>query len=128
MTVRVRVEAESARLKGAGVGQRIWQMAGFYDLTGVLQLAAKPADAPVIHFDGPLQVTFYGERPSLRLGRSNEFVLMVGTPGLGGGTFAMLAYEDTIPKTAYPKIAAILPPAQKGGEPVRELFELKQRC
>jgi hypothetical protein len=54
-------------------------VAGPFDLDGFLQFADRPADAPVVHFDGPLQVTFYGERPSLRLGRDEDVVLVVGT-------------------------------------------------
>jgi hypothetical protein len=124
VVARLSVEVESARFKGAGLGGRILQLAGFYDPTGVLTFAAKPADAPVVHFDGPLQVSFYGEVPKVSLGRDNDLVLTVGTPGLGGGTFAMLAYEDTIPKDAHPKVEATWP----GEPPVKEHFELKQRC
>lgn len=124
VVARMSVDVESARFKGAGLGGRIVQTAGFYDPTGVFRFADRPADAPVIHFDGPLQVSFYGVVPALRLGRDNDLVLTVGTPGLGGGTFAMLAYEDTIPKDAHPKVEARWP----GDPPVKELFELKQRC
>jgi hypothetical protein len=124
VVARLSVEVESTRFKGAGVGGRVLQLAGFFDPTGVLTFAAKPADAPVVHFDGPLQVSFYGEVPTLRLGRDNDLVLAVGTPGLGGGTSAMLAYEDTIPKDAHPKVDVTWP----GETPVKQLFELKQRC
>jgi hypothetical protein len=95
-------------------------MAGPFDLTGVLCFADSPAGAPVIHFDGPLQATFYGEVPALRLRRDNDLMLTVGTPGLGGGTFAMLGYEETMPTTAYPTVAVRWP----GEPPVKELFEL----
>jgi hypothetical protein len=113
-----------ARFKGAGVGGRVIQLAGFYDPTGVLSFAATPAGAPVIHFDGPLTVSFYGEVPAVRLGRDNDLILTVGTPGQGSGAFAMLAYDDTIPKDAHPKVEVRWP----GETPVKELFVLKQRC
>ncbi len=124
VVARMSVDVASARFKGVGLGGRIVQIAGFYDPTGVLTFADKPADAPIIHFDGPLTVSFYGEVPALRLGRDNDLVLAVGTPGRGGGSFAMLAYEETIPKEASPKVEVRWP----GEPPVRELFELKERC
>jgi hypothetical protein len=53
-----------------------------------LQFAARPQDAPIVHVDGPLtlkpkdtkQVFVRGDTPS-------PFEVMVGTPGLGKGTF-----------------------------------------
>jgi hypothetical protein len=118
------LDVESTRFKGAGIGQRIWQQAGFYDLTGVLTFASKPADAPVVHFDGPLTVTFFGELPTLRIGRTTDFVLAVGTPGRGPGTLAMLGYQDTVPATVRPKVEVRWP----GEPPIKEFFELKERC
>lgn len=124
VVAQVSVEVESARFKGAGVGGRVIQSTPLYDPIGVLSFAQRAADAPVIHFDGPLQVTFYGVAPKLRAGRNNDLFLMVGTPGLGGGTFAMLEYQDTIPKDAHAKVAVNWP----GRPPAVEVFELKQRC
>ncbi|MFL5340583.1 MAG: hypothetical protein ACJ8F7_10575 [Gemmataceae bacterium] len=115
------LDVESTRFKGAGVGGRIQQMAGPIDLDGVLQFGAKPADAPAVHFDGPLQITFYNSRPTFRAGRSADAVLVVGSPGRGPGTFAMLNYEDTIPEHVFPTLEVTYP----GG---KELFELKERC
>jgi hypothetical protein len=124
VVAQLSVDVASARFKGNGVGGRIMQSVGFYDPAGVLTFAAKPADAPVIHLDGPITVSFYGEVPALRLGRDNDLVLAVGTPGRGGGTFAMLAYQDTIPNAVHPKVEVRWP----GDPPVKESFELKQRC
>jgi hypothetical protein len=124
VVAQLSLDVESTRFKGAGIGERIAQLTGFYDLSGVLTFAEKPADAPVIHFDGPLTVTFYGEIPKVRLGRDNDLILTVGTPGRGAGSFAMLAYQDTIPKGVHPKVEVRWP----GDPPVKEWFELKQRC
>jgi hypothetical protein len=104
------------------------QSAGPADLDGALLFADRPADAPVIRLGGPLAVTFYAERPTLRLGRANDLVLVVGTPGRGPGTFAMLAYEDTVPAGAAPKAVVTFPSAREGGPPLRERYELKERC
>ncbi len=54
-------------------------------------------------------MTFSGERPSLRVGRGSELTLVVGTPGIGPGTFAMLGYEDSIPAAAKPVADVSLP-------------------
>jgi hypothetical protein len=124
VVARVGADVASARFNGGGVGKRIGQSAGFYDPGGVLTFAATPVAAPVIHFDGPLQVSFYGELPAMRIGRSADFILTVGTPGNGGGTFAMLAYQDTVPAGVHPKVTIAWP----GGQPAPEVVELKQRC
>jgi hypothetical protein len=128
MAALVSVEVESSRLKGGGIDGRLSYLAGFYDLDGVLQFADRPADAPIVHFDGPLQVTFYGERPTLRLSRDEDVVLVVGTPGHGPGTLAMLAYEGAIPEKLNPKVEITFPAAAMGDSPVKECYELKQRC
>jgi hypothetical protein len=124
----VSLDVERPGLRGQGAGGRVVQMAGVLDGNGVLLFAGKPADAPVIHFDGPLQVAFYGEKPALKLGRDNDVVLVVGTPGRGPGTFAMLAYEETVPRAADPTVEVVFPAAREGDPPVRQRYELKQRC
>jgi hypothetical protein len=58
------------------------------------RFARKPQDAPIIHFDGPMTLGQYGPRqtlPRISSGtsyRNTSMKLMVGTPGLGEGTFA----------------------------------------
>lgn len=128
VTLTVQVDAEIPGLKGGGIGERLSFMAGPIDLNGVLQFADQPAAAPVIKFGGLLVVTFYAERPKVRIGRATDFVLVVGAPGDGPGTLAMLGYEGTIPKTAFPLAEITFPPAQPGEEPVKAKYELKERC
>jgi hypothetical protein len=122
------LDVESTRFKGAGVGGRITQLAGFCDLTGLLRFADRAASASVVHLDGPLQITFFMERPTRRAGREQDTVLVVGTPGHGPGTLAMLAYEGVIPRDVYPTLAVTYPPVKNGAAPFREKYELKQRC
>jgi hypothetical protein len=40
----------------------------------------------------------------------------------------MLAYEDAIPNGLNPKIEIVFPSINKDGPPVKELYELKERC
>ena len=124
----VTLDVESARLKGGSVGNRLAYIAGPNDATGYLIFARQQARAPLVHFDGPLCITFYGRAPTLRLARDNDLILMVGTPGRGPGTFAMLCYQDTMPEKAYPKVEVIYPPGESKGMLVKEVYELKQRC
>jgi len=127
VAVSLRVEAEVPGLKGNGVGGRAVYLAGPWDLTGVLQFAADPARAPLVRVGGPLEITF-NDLPAMRVGRESEFTFVVGTPGDGPGTFAMLGYEGTIPEGAKP-VAEITFPAAKPGDPlVKERFEIKGRC
>jgi hypothetical protein len=128
LTASVSLDVDVQGMKGGGVGGRVTFLAGPIDLAGVLQFADTPAQAPAVHLGGPLQVTFYAERPTLRLGRGGEFVLVVGTPGIGPGTFAMVAYQDTIPESAKPVAEVAYQPAKPGGPVVRAKFEIKDRC
>jgi hypothetical protein len=57
----------------------------------------KAENAPIIHFDGPMTLAQYGPPVNLPRGdnnrrRANSLRLMVGTPGLGKGTFA--SYDE----------------------------------
>jgi hypothetical protein len=124
----VRVEVDTPGLKGGGLGGRLSYVVGPLDLDGPLQFTSKLADAPVIHLGGPLEITFYSELPSLRVGRSSEVTLVVGTSGVGRGTFAMLSYMDTIPESAKPIVEITYQPAKPGEKPLKELFEIKERC
>ncbi len=114
--------------KGGGQEGRLEMSVGPVDLKGMLVFQPKAADAPVIRFGGQLEVNFYGVKPQLRVGRASEFVLVVGSPGVGPGTFAMLGYEDTIPKNVFPKAEITFAPSTPGATPIKELFELKERC
>src|SRR5438128_9236604 len=82
----------------------------------------------LIQFDGPWHIAFYGEVPTLRLGRDNDIVLVVGTPGVGSGTFAMLDYDKAIPDGLRPIADVRYPGPKAGGEQLKELYELKERC
>lgn len=128
LAASLRVDVEVPGLKGGGLGGRLSFSAGPRDLVGVLRFADTSADAPAVYLGGPLQVTFQGERPSLRVGRGSELVLVVGTPGFGPGTFAMLDYKDTIPATVKPVASVSLPPAKSGAPPLREKWVIQDRC
>jgi hypothetical protein len=122
--VSVMMEVQHRQLKGPGVDGRVPVMAGPLDLDGVLVFGTKPQDAPILHVDGPLQVTCYFSRPTLQIGRETDVVLVVGAPGLGKGSFTMLQYDQVIPASVHPKLEITF----SGSEPHKELYELKERC
>jgi hypothetical protein len=128
LAVRISADVAVPGIKGGSLGGRLAFTAGPADPVGVLLFAATPAEAPVVHLGGPLRVTFEGERPSLRVSRTSELMLLVGTQGVGPGTFAMLDYEGTVPVTAMPVADVSLPPAKPGAPSLRERWEIKERC
>ena len=115
----VMVEVEMPLWKGTGVGGRVTHRASYMDMHGLLQFAATPPTAPIIHFGGPWQVTLDASQ-RLTSGREPDLTLGVGTPGLGGGTMAWIDYEGVIPEKVYPMAEIIYPPSQPGSLPVRE--------
>ena len=122
---RVSVEVTAPHLKADG---RVTFTAGMFDLDGPLVMAARAADAPIVHCGGPLAVTFYWRAPALRRERTADCITTVGTPGLGTGTFAMLGYEGVIPEAAHPSLEVTYAPLKQGTPPVKRLYELKKRC
>jgi hypothetical protein len=126
--VRLDGEVEVPGLKGGGVGGRVAFYTALIDMGGGCRLADKPADAPVFRMGGPLEITFDVAPPTLRVGRSSEFALVVGTPGVGPGTFTAVGYMDTIPESAKPTVEIEFRPAKAGDPPAKEKYEIKERC
>jgi hypothetical protein len=127
LSARFTIEVECDTLRGSGTDKRAVYAAAHFDHTGVLAWAAAAADAPVLHFDGPLEVAFYNGVPEWTGGKTEENYLVVGTRGSGPGTFAGLGYE-AIPENVTAKLAVTFTPKDGSRPPVKELFELKERC
>jgi hypothetical protein len=124
----ITLEVRHPNLKGPGVEGRVPMLIGPLDVGGMLAFGASAKEAPVVHPDGPLQVNFYGGTPSLQIGRETDLVLAVGSPGLGKGTFAMVSYDQTIPDHTNPTVEIAYSGAKSGDPPVKEHYELKERC
>jgi hypothetical protein len=86
------------------------------DPRGELAFAASAKDAPVVHFNGPLTLDLFYDQQPLRSGRVIDMTAVVGTRGLGPGTFAALAVR-AYPRGAWPT-AVIEYPAKDGGKPI----------
>ena len=128
VTAVMKLDVECANLKGGGVGRRVSYMLSVFDIQGVLKFGATPAEAPIIHFDGPLQISFFTGKPTWTGGGTQDTILCIGTPGVGPGTFAMVKYEGAVPEGTHPKIEATYQPKDPAQKPVKELYELKERC
>jgi len=113
---------------GTGLDGRVHHRVWYCDVQGVLQFADRPQDAPLVHFGGPLQIAVWGNDKTLRIGRNEEVTLGVGTPGVGPGTFAWMAYNNLIPEGLNPRLEITCPPHTPGDAPVKEPYELKHRC
>jgi hypothetical protein len=123
----VGIEMDMPGWKGQGIGGRVRQHAFYVDLHGIFQFAKRPADAPIVHFGGPLQVALFSAH-RLTIGRETDMVLGVGTPGVGPGATAWVDYDGVIPTNAYPTIDIVYPPKREGEPPVSEHYVLKRRC
>ncbi len=126
--ITIGIDAQVAGLEGGEPGGRVRYLIGPVDPDGVLQFGTSPLTAPVIRIGGPLEVTFFSQRPKLIRGRTSDFTLVVGSPGIGPGTFASLSYEETIPNSAYPVAKITYPRSPKQDSPLVDLIKLKERC
>ena len=116
----VRIDVAMQNLQGEGLGGRVTQWAWSRDANGLLQFADRPTDAPIIHFGGPLTVTLCGTAETWRVGRNRDLDLVVGTPGVGPGSTAAIAYNKAIPDTLIPKAEITFPPLTAGASPSKE--------
>ena len=92
-----------------------------------LQFAARPQDAPIIHFNGPLTIRLV-EKIKARAGE--VYFAEIGTPGLGGsGTFAAIdtGHPGVIPKTIFPFAEIEYPNKKPDGKPIRAKMALNRR-
>ena len=87
----------------------------------------KAENAPIIHFDGPMSFERYGPMVKIPRGQYNRrrlsLRLMLGTPGLGKGTFA--SYEEICSEELGPIQADIVySHATRIGEMFEQRIEL----
>jgi hypothetical protein len=126
MVVTVKVEPRpkpGAKPLGA---DRIMYIAGA-DADHQLRFAERSQDAPILHFNGPWTMAIQ-RKPVLTAGHTTELLTGVGTPGLGPGTFAAIAYEGVIPEGIHPVVELTFPTTAAGREPLRTKTVLTHRC
>jgi hypothetical protein len=98
------------------------------DGLGMLLFANRPADAPIVHFNGPFTLGLQDRKQRLTAGHKSQLQIGVGTQGIGPGTFSFVLYPDTIPNDAYPVADISFPPKSDGGKPILRNYTLKERC
>jgi hypothetical protein len=121
------VDVELPGFRGLGLGGRVEHLAGVRDVDGFLLFADRPQDAPVLHFGGPWQIA-PSSRQRLVVGRETEFILSLGTKGIGAGSTVQVGYEGVVPENVCPTVEITFAPKAPGESPARELYELKHRC
>jgi hypothetical protein len=124
---RLSVELEMPGWKGMMPGGRVRQRVSGSEVSGLLQFADRPSEAPIIHFGGPWQITL-AEKHELTIDREADLLLTLATPGIGPGTMAYINYEGVIPDNLYPTVDITYPPAKPHEPPPKERHELRQRC
>ncbi|MBI3407063.1 MAG: hypothetical protein HY040_01740 [Planctomycetes bacterium] len=125
--ILIGIDAEIPGKKGNRDSGRIAQYVHYRDTQGLLEFGDSPRTAPVIHFAGTMKITLYGKH-QCTVGREEELYLGIATPGLGAGATAFFCYEELIPAKAFPVVEIAYPSSGEGKPPVRELYEIKDRC
>ncbi len=111
---------------------------------GLPLLSTRAHDAPICHFNGPLTVdvkrVFWESREELVAGdHPADLHLWVTTFDRAHGCLVIISSIDIpqtdlrpgihhVPAEAFPVVEVEYPPRQPGSPPVRERYELRERC
>jgi hypothetical protein len=99
-SVRVRMRGDRARLWVRVQGLGLHYVGT--DPEEPLHFAYRPEEAPVVRLGGPLTMRFYEGPPKLVAGKSSRLNVMLGSEGLGRGTFAALRCCAVLDSDAVP--------------------------
>jgi hypothetical protein len=104
-------------LLGTGLGQQ----------SAYVRFADRPQEAPILYFDGPMQLKVDDKFGPLafRRGETSELYVQLVTPGLNATLTTM--HSDTT-GDAHPVVEIEFPPGRTDGDPIRQRVELKGRC
>jgi hypothetical protein len=127
-SITVRYEDRATPIPAPSVSKRIEMEASGDEEQGWLQFADSPKEASIVNFGGPLKLRETPEPAFSKwlAGQTAGVRAYVGTPGLGSGTFATIAY-NLIPSTVRPLLEVTIPAAE-GSPPIHLRQELKYRC
>jgi hypothetical protein len=106
------------------------------DEEGVLRFADRPQHAPLIHFGGPLEMklllfpkeTLVPNQMLHRGEKGSDLTALIGTPGVGKGTLAMLLYDGSVAEDIHPLAEIEWPSQDTGVPPARSRIALTSRC
>jgi hypothetical protein len=103
-----------------------YQQRAFRDKHGRLTLSLQPATAPIVHFNGPVTLDqFYVQQP-LTSKYEKRLSIVVGTPGVGPGTFATYMCSCFLTEGAAPEAEIDFPTQTPGGPPLRMQVKLDE--
>lgn len=105
-------------------GKRV-SHAAIVDGKGKLVFGDRPETAPIVHFGGPLTVCCVS--PEFVRGNDRSLTVVLGSAGMGPGTFARLSY-DLIPGDAQPSLEVQFPAKDTAQGRVVRKYTLKERC
>lgn len=120
-------DVEMPGFTGNQEGGRVLRMA-YMDGSNLLQFAASPKNAPIVHMGGTSFEAVLWENKSFSAGKEADITVVVGTPGLGRGACALAAYETLIPIPARPVLEITWPKRSKTGAALVTKHILTQRC
>jgi hypothetical protein len=124
--LRLSVEIRPRPVDPIPIAGQITQYAGM-DGAGFLQFADRPQDAPIVHFRGPMQMGLYAPQRLVTDTDECKLEVVIGTPGLGKGSFASVGYDGLITEGAAPVADIVYPGPDAGGLPAAR-FVLPHRC
>lgn len=81
-----------------------------FDPAHPFRFAHRAVQAPIVHLEGPLQIQLYGEPPTLVAGDEVELNIMIGTPGLGEGSFCAIQCCTVLDCKVAPTATVSFPP------------------
>ena len=105
---------------------RRWSAWG--DERGPLKFASTASAAPIVHFDGPLEMGFEDRAAVMRESDGSFHIAAgVGCYGRGPGSFAHLGIES-VPESAVPEAVVTYSNSDQSGIGGRVTVRLRQRC
>lgn len=122
----LRLEMEMPGRKGVGEQGRVVHLAALQDGKGILQFAARPQEAPILHFGGPLQIALT-QPLQLVAGQEAEILLGLGTPGVGPGSTVWMQHDLVVPENLHPRVEITFE-SRPTRATLQQTYALKQRC
>ena len=92
-----------------------------------LRLPTQQANAPTVHFNGPLTMGAYRQPTRLTVGKEVDFYSLVGTAGKNGGTLTAITNTE-ITDDAHPKAEFTFPNRDPSKPPIKVATYLEVRC
>lgn len=121
------LDYSDTRWQNPDLGGRVRLIGTMRDPRGYLQLGKAPAEAPILHFGGPLQL-LPDRHQELVAGREHELSLAIGTPGIGAGSTILLGYEGVIPQNAHPRVTLSFSSKEADKPSLESHATLTHRC